>query len=1802
MKKLITYLLLISTALTVTASPVDSTRAVQVARNFVAQYVKGANQMEASVVYAHKMPKGDKAAIYAVNMGSAFVLVSADDVAHPVLGYSLSRPWPTRAALPSQVSAYLDDLAGQIEAASSHKTDRETAAEWHRLLTEHLTLTTNLPDSVGPLLTTTWDQGQYYNALCPEDANGPAGHVYTGCVATAMAQIINYWGYPVHGRGTHSYQHDTYGTLSVNYDSATYDYANMPNALTAASSPAQVNAVATLMRDCGVAANMNYGFSESSSYDVDARAGLINFFRLSPDLSYAEKTYFTNTEWENALRADIATNRPVMYSGHGNDSGHSFVCDGYKQNGYFHFNFGWSGYADGWYLTNAVSPAGMAFNSNQSALFGIVPDSTGNVILGQMVGNSTFTVDEPLEFYHLLGHNAYEGTLYSNECNNIVNFISANPANQLVADIIDFEDQNITLNDGNGAWLRSLSGAGGNNVSPVLSITDAMSITYSGIFYYVGFKISISQATGCRMVSNITPTIDATTVHLTWTENGGATQWQIEFGIKGFELGEGTVFDTTTNTITFENLEKFTEYDFYIRSVCDNNQYGPWNKVTVMVEAPYWQDIVTSQPEGYYYNGTTNTIEVTTPEALAWWAQNPNNTSVKILADIDLGEFKWRPIPMPAGGIEIDGEGHVLQNLFIAEPSAAAFIQHAHDCTIKNLVFRNAKVYGSLRTAVLFSHSTNSIVVNVGMDMCFVKGNSIVGLFAGETNSGLYKNCYTKGVVAKAYMTCGLFVGTGDSDFLNCYADGRAMMHIYSGIIAYKNGGNVRRCYSVDLQYGVVGSNHGGICIDTSSFWRNDNNLTLRSPISFDGATCNILIEALNNEVMALGDCELNTWITEDASSLPVFGPKYQSSCQNVSGLTAQNVIDNNELKVLVNWNDNQVSSWQIKVIENGLSDSNICHSNVVQSPTDTISGLTIGKKYEIYVRSMCSENTSGWGNPFVLHFDKPYWTEVINDIPDGFNEDDNGNVTISTAEGLAWLAKTSGNCFGKNIVLANDIDLSQYRWEPITFAGSFDGGNHKISNIYVNEPDNFMGGGFIGTANNAIIKNIQMDGGTVTGRFAIGGLVGHAQNNSTIDNCHSSVNVFSSQESAGSLLGSVSSSNVVNCSSSGNVHGNEAMGGLIGSIDGGAVINCHSSSNIYINHSSSTNCWYNGGLIGHLSSSTINNCYTIGTIETGATSFFVGKIIGCPEYNPQIQYVYAQDNVNPELGLTGYGNEETFNIAQFHHNNDSSTLLTPMTIGNVIYSDLLEALNAWVTLQNDHNLKIWILDSNTGYPVFGDYYEPSCFNPEDLFVSNATIIGDTTIRTKLTWTQNGEPNLWEVLYVASEHSIDSGIIVSVNSNPCVLTGIPVGQPLDFYVRAKCDTCDVSGWSSPVSYIPDKLRWTEVVTSQPEGYTEDADGNVYISSTEGLAWLSSVVNGLNGVGQQSFWGDKKIYVLTDIDLSLYRWTPIGTSWDKALDGCEIVGNNHIINGLYCNELADNMGLFGVFRNGIIHNLKIAQCSIWGEEYSGALAAQTSWTDIFNCIVVGNIYGIQNVGGIVGSHYENSIKNTCFVGSVTSRKDITIDNYSGVVGGISGVVADDTIINCYIVCEVPDDNGYSGIITGTGGFPNVVANYYYKEYETSLPITSNNCNTDYNSSFSGSIAGWTLNTPPFVNGSFRTDLIDALNAWVDANNADDQYGHWVADSTGENGGYPVLAYVPCSQGISDVQTIEAKIHQHDGKIVVEGAEGYPVTLYDAIGRRMDAKKEDGTVELTVPASGVYLVKIGDLPAYRVVVIR
>lgn len=389
-------LLLLFCTLAAHANPVEVGRARKVAENYLRTtglYDKTKPAPVLTDITAHTAFV--EFYVFAVDDHQGFVLVSADDRARPILGYSASNEFRTE-NIPPHVLAWLQGYEKEVRAAREQgiaATDR-VATEWQRLEAGGQ-LRRESSVAVGALLSTTWNQSPYYNELCPYD-NEAGERAVTGCVATAMGQLMKYWNHPASGSGSHSYT-SSYGTLTADFSTTAYDWAHMPACLTSSSSAAEVSAVATLIYHCGVAVEMDYSPDGSSASTVGASGAscehaLKNYFKYSASLHGDYKYNYTDAAWKQLLTNDLNAGRPVIYRGQGESGGHCFVCDGYDSDTNFHFNWGWSGYYDGYFALNAMAPAsGMTFNDYQGAVWGIYPNGVGLPPLNITVTNALTT-------------------------------------------------------------------------------------------------------------------------------------------------------------------------------------------------------------------------------------------------------------------------------------------------------------------------------------------------------------------------------------------------------------------------------------------------------------------------------------------------------------------------------------------------------------------------------------------------------------------------------------------------------------------------------------------------------------------------------------------------------------------------------------------------------------------------------------------------------------------------------------------------------------------------------------------------------------------------------------------------------------------------------------------------------------------------------------------------------------------------------------------------------------------------------------------------------------------------------------------------------------------------------------------------------------------------------------------------------------------------------------------------------------------------------------------------------------------
>ncbi len=297
--------------------------------------------------------------------GVGFTILSADDCAVPVLGYSDSGKFDA-ASMPPAMKWWLEEYGRQIEYASMHGAKSSDSPVY-------------APEGwapVAPLCSTKWNQDAPYNNKAPKLDGVPCP---TGCVATSMAHVVNYFQYPAKMTGIASYLWQDGGkTIKMNFENVKYDWSLMLDSYTATSPQENADAVAQLMKACGYSVQMNYGSLMSGALSYKIVDALKDNFGYDPGLVYLERGRFSSSEWIKMVYDNIRNIGPIIYNGSSIDGGHSFVCDGYDGKGYFHINWGWGGISDGYYALDLLNPevqgAGGAlggFNYSQDAVFGI---------------------------------------------------------------------------------------------------------------------------------------------------------------------------------------------------------------------------------------------------------------------------------------------------------------------------------------------------------------------------------------------------------------------------------------------------------------------------------------------------------------------------------------------------------------------------------------------------------------------------------------------------------------------------------------------------------------------------------------------------------------------------------------------------------------------------------------------------------------------------------------------------------------------------------------------------------------------------------------------------------------------------------------------------------------------------------------------------------------------------------------------------------------------------------------------------------------------------------------------------------------------------------------------------------------------------------------------------------------------------------------------------------------------------------------------------------------------------------------
>ena len=392
---LASLLMFVAMSYAVNVVPVED--AMRASKNFLSERVGAtkAGQLELVLVNTEYSTEGVPVT-YRFSVGDhGFIVVSATDLANPVLAYSLESDFQEGTGADIYMARYAKELSYLIDNPSAalpirNSWDHYLAADFHPFAVKG-------NPCMEPLVTTRWTQEQYYNTMCPYNPRNSYNddyHTPVGCVALTMANILYFYRYPDHGYGSVSYiprevddvTHEityTYPVQIVNYGQAKYDYNAIANSLDAYDGE-----LAKMLYHCGVSVLMSYGFNGSGSQSEYALDALQDHFFFSDEAQFQVISDVVSNDslmylWVNKAKEELDQHRPLFFSGTSDKEGvggHAWIVDGYTTIGdatYFHVNWGWAGSSNGYYLINKQSTQGSGiFNVNNSMMVKLMPDST----------------------------------------------------------------------------------------------------------------------------------------------------------------------------------------------------------------------------------------------------------------------------------------------------------------------------------------------------------------------------------------------------------------------------------------------------------------------------------------------------------------------------------------------------------------------------------------------------------------------------------------------------------------------------------------------------------------------------------------------------------------------------------------------------------------------------------------------------------------------------------------------------------------------------------------------------------------------------------------------------------------------------------------------------------------------------------------------------------------------------------------------------------------------------------------------------------------------------------------------------------------------------------------------------------------------------------------------------------------------------------------------------------------------------------------------------------------------------------
>lgn len=558
-KVLVSSLLLLTSWMNLSAAPLTPEQALnRLKSSTAAKRVVGNTTFE--LAHTEKLNNQDYLFVFNRN-NDGFIIASADDRMPALLGYSDNGAFDMATASPElkwwlgqyavQASQSLNSIVSPLADEGSADSSRE---------------------EIPVLIKTKWNQGAPFNNACPEDDGGKC---VTGCVATAMAQVIKYHGYPSQGKGSHTYDWND-GTLSYDYENAVFDFSNMLDEYGSDATEVERAAVANLMHACGVGVNMSYTSKESGAQDLNVAYALQEFFNYSSDIRYLDRELFSDNDWEDIVYEELKAGRPVIYGGHTkSNSGHEFICDGYKD-GFFHINWGWGGMSDGYFSLSVLDPAEQGiggaqsesengFTESQAIICGIHPKEEGDL----RSSNPFFATDG------IIGGDIYQSQM-------LVAFTKGHLDNYYPEEItVNFYIKAISESDGEAVYSQATPMTFGARIYYTQFWLDMPTYLTQGDYkLFIVYKmsegddycnlpiphgmsdyieVSVDESGSVKLKDEIKPSITASTFSPTTDVfSGKYSEFEIFVSNTGMAGYHGSIYVRTFDKTTNENL---TEYE-----------------------------------------------------------------------------------------------------------------------------------------------------------------------------------------------------------------------------------------------------------------------------------------------------------------------------------------------------------------------------------------------------------------------------------------------------------------------------------------------------------------------------------------------------------------------------------------------------------------------------------------------------------------------------------------------------------------------------------------------------------------------------------------------------------------------------------------------------------------------------------------------------------------------------------------------------------------------------------------------------------------------------------------------------------------------------------------------------------------------------------------------------------------------------------------------------------------------------------------------------------------------------------------